>query len=84
MLKYYCKKQKDGTKFMATPNQILKDLKFESTTQLIGFLQKHFTFKVDKETEHVFIIDKSNPDRHRSREYEVKETKSGNFYLSEI
>ena len=69
---------------MATPNQILKDLKFTSTTQLIGFLQKHFTFKVEKETERIFIVDKSNPDRYRSREYEVKETKNGNFYLSEI
>lgn len=69
---------------MATPNQILKDVKFTNATQLIGFLQKHFTCKVDKETEHIFIVDKSNPDRQRSREYEVKETKSGNLYLSEI
>ena len=69
---------------MATPNQILKDVKFTSTTQLIGFLQKHFTFKVDKETEHIFIVDKSNPDRNRSREYEIKETKNGNLYLSEV
>jgi predicted amidophosphoribosyltransferase len=69
---------------MATPQQMLKDLKFNSQTQLIGFLQKHFTFKVDKETEHIFIVDKSNPDRQRSREYEIKETKSGNLYLSEI
>ena len=69
---------------MATPTQILKDVKFTSTTQLIGFLQKHFTFKVDKETEHIFIVDKSNPERQRSREYEVKSTTSGNFYLSEI
>lgn len=69
---------------MATPTQILKDAKFISTTQLIGFLQRHFTFKVDKETEHIFIVDKSNPDRQRSREYEIKETKSGNLYLSEI
>ena len=69
---------------MATPTQILKDLKFTSTTQLIGFLQKHFVFQVDKETEHIYILDKSNPERQRSREYELKETKSGNLYLSEI
>ena len=69
---------------MATSQQILKDLKFENQTQLIGFLQKHFVFKVDKETERVYILDKSNPERQRSREYEIKETKSGNLYLSEI
>jgi c-di-AMP phosphodiesterase-like protein len=84
MLKCYCKKQKDGTKIMATVQQILKDLKFENSTQLVGFLNKHFVWKADKETEHLYILDKSNPERQRSREYEIKETKSGNLYLSEI
>lgn len=69
---------------MATKTQTLKDLKFDSQTQLIGFLQKHFVFKVDKETERIYILDKSNPERQRSREYEIKETKSGNLYLSEV
>lgn len=69
---------------MPNAQQILKDLKFENQTQLIGFLQKHFVFKVDKETERVYILDKSNPERQRSREYEIKETKSGYLYLSEI
>ena len=69
---------------MATPQQILKDLKFNNNTQLIGFLQKHFVFKVDKETERIYIVDKSNPDRNRSREYEIKETESGYLYLSEV
>jgi len=84
MLKYYCKKQKDGTKIMATPNQILKDLKFENLTQLVGFLQKHFTWKYDENPQRIYILDKSNPERNRSREYELKETKSGYLYLSEV
>ena len=69
---------------MATVQQILKDLKFENNTQLVGFLNKHFTWKADKETEHIYILDKSNPERQVSKEYEIKETKSGNLYLSEI
>ena len=84
MLKYLYKKQKGRYKIMATAQQILKDLKFENNTQLVGFLNKHFTWKADKETERVYILDKSNPDRNRSREYEIKETKSGNLYLSEV
>lgn len=67
---------------MPTAQQILKDLKFASQTQLVGFLNKHFTWKADKES--IYILDKSNPERHRSREYEIKETKSGYLYLSEI
>ena len=69
---------------MPTAQQILKDLKFENNTQLVGFLNKHFVWKADKETQHLYILDKSNPERQRSREYEIKETKSGNLYLSEI
>jgi hypothetical protein len=68
---------------MATVQQI-KDLKFENNTQLVGFLNRHFVWKADKETERVYILDKSNPERNRSREYEIKETKSGNLYLSEV
>ena len=84
MLKYLYKKTKGRYKNMATVQQILKDLKFESNTQLVGFLNKHFVWKADKETEHLYILDKSNPERQRSREYEIKETKSGYLYLSEI
>ena len=69
---------------MATPQQMLKDLKFNSQTQLVGFLNKHFVWKADKETEHIYLLDKSNPERQRSREYEIKELKSGKLYLSEI
>lgn len=69
---------------MKTNPKILKDTMFDSTTQLVGFLQKHFVFKYDKETEHIFIVDKTNPERQRSREYEMKESKNGKFYLSEV
>lgn len=69
---------------MATPQQMLKDLKFNSQTQLVGFLNKHFVWKADNETQHLYILDKSNPERQRSREYEIKETKGGNLYLSEV
>ena len=69
---------------MATVQQILKDLKFNTQTQLVGFLNKHFTWKADKETQRLYILDKSNPERQRSREYEIKETKSGYLYLSEV
>lgn len=69
---------------MRTNPKILKDMMFDSTTQLVGFLQKHFVFKYDKETQHIFIVDKTNPERQRSREYEMVESKSGKFYLSEI
>ena len=84
MLKSKCKKQKGRYKIMATVQQILKDLKFNSQTQLVGFLNNHFVWKADKETQRLYILDKSNPERQRSREYEIKETKSGNLYLSEI
>jgi predicted amidophosphoribosyltransferase len=69
---------------MPTAQQILKDLKFASQTQLVGFLNNHFVWKADKETQRLYILDKSNPERQRSREYEIKETKSGYLYLSEI
>ena len=69
---------------MATVQQILKDLKFDTQTQLVGFLNKHFVWKADKETQRLYILDKSNPERQRSREYEIKETKSKKLYLSEI
>ena len=65
--------------------QALKELKFETQTQLVGFLNKHnYVWKADAETESIFILDKSNPDRNRSREYKIKESANGNFYLSEI
>lgn len=69
---------------MVTPQKILTDLKFENNTQLVDFLNKHFIWKADKETESIFVVDQSNPERQRSREYKVKETKSGYLYLSEI
>jgi hypothetical protein len=84
MLKSKCKKQKGRYEIMATVQQILKDLKFENNTQLVGFLNKHFVWKADSETERLYILDKSNPERQRSREYEIKETKSGYLYLSEV
>ena len=84
MLKYLYKKQKGRYKIMATAQQILKDLKFDTQTQLVGFLNKHFVWKADKETERLYILDKSNPERQRSREYEIKETKSKKLYLSEV
>lgn len=69
---------------MANQTQILKETIFNTQTQLVGFLNKHFTWKVDKETEKVYILDKSNPERNRSREYEIKETESGYLYLKEV
>ena len=69
---------------MPTAQQILKDLKFENSTQLLNFVNKHFICKADNETQRLYILDKSNPERHRSREYEIKETKSGYLYLSEV
>ena len=69
---------------MPTAQQILKDLKFDTQTQLVGFLNRHFVWKADKETERLYILDKSNPERQRSREYEIKETKSKKLYLSEV
>lgn len=69
---------------MVTPQKILTDLKFDNQTQLVDFLNKHFIWKADKETESIFVVDQSNPERQRSREYKVKETKSGYLYLSEI
>lgn len=69
---------------MPNTQQTLKDLIFDTQTQLVGFLNKHFVWKADKETERLYILDKSNPERQRSREYEIKETKSGNLYLSEV
>lgn len=69
---------------MVTPQKILTDLKFNNQTQLVGFLNKHFTWKADKESERIYILDESNPDRNVSKEYEIKETKSGYLYLSKI
>lgn len=69
---------------MVTPQKILTDLKFNNQTQLVGFLNKHFTWKADKESERIYILDESNPDRNVSKEYEIKETKSGYLYLSEV
>ena len=67
-----------------TKTSVLKDLKFESNTQLVGYLNKHFTWKADQDTQKVYILDESNPDRNVSKEYEIKETKNGNLYLSEV
>ena len=62
----------------------LKEKTFSTQTELVAFINKRYVWKADKETNHIYIIDKSNPDRHVSREYEIKETKSGNLYLSEV
>ena len=55
---------------------------FETLGELVAYLQAHCTFKYDIETQHVFVIDKSNPTRNRSREFGVIETKNG-FCLKE-
>lgn len=81
MLKSKCKKQKVGNKKMV--NQ-LKERKFDNSTELVKFLNKHFTWKADKDTESIYIIDKSNPDRNRSREYKIAENKDKKLYLSEV
>lgn len=67
-----------------TKTSTLKDLKFESNTQLVGYLNNHFTWKADKDNERIYILDESNPDRNVSKEYEIKETKNGCLYLSEV
>ena len=64
--------------------QNLKDLKFDNTGELVAFLQKHFTWKADQEYEIILIIDKSNPERHRSRAYKIKEDKDEKLYLLEV
>jgi len=69
---------------MATVNQIVKGRKFSNSTELIGFLQKNFVFKVDHESEHVYILDKSNPDRQMSKEFKVNEDKDKKLYLEEV
>ena len=62
----------------------LTKVKFDNSTELIATLQKHFTFAVDKETEHVFVLDRTNPTRARSREYVVQEDKDEKLYLLEV
>jgi len=63
----------------------LKDKMFENSTELVAYLNSNqFVWKADKETEHLFILDQTNPDRNRSHEMEIKETKSGKLYLSEV
>ena len=69
---------------MSNVQQMLKDRNFNNQTQLVNFLNQFFVWKADKETEKIYIIDKSNPERKVSREYEIKETKNGNLYLSEV
>lgn len=62
----------------------LKELKFDNTTQLVAYLQNSgLTFKVDKETERVYVLDKDKS-RNQSTEFEIRESKSGYLYLGEI
>lgn len=68
---------------MAKSTSILKDKKFENTTELVAFLKENFVWKIDPEIEHIYILDKSGS-RNVSKEFEIKETKSGNLYLSEV
>ena len=64
----------------------LKDQRFDSLSQLIKYLQTNFdnSFKFDKESEHFFFIDRSNPNRKTSREFRVYETKNHEFALAEV
>ena len=64
--------------------EFLKQQKFNNQTELIKFLQDRYTFKVDKEKELIYIIDKTNPDRKISKEFVIKEDKDKKLYLSEI
>lgn len=69
---------------MAISQATLTKVKFDNSTELIATLQKYFTFAVDKETEHIFVLDRTNPSRTRSREYIVQEDKDKKLYLLEI
>ena len=67
-----------------TQVEILKELRFIDTTQLVAYLQKSgLTWKADKETERIYILDATKA-RNQSTEFEIKENKSGYFYLSEV
>jgi hypothetical protein len=60
----------------------LNNLEFESTTQLVRFLNgAGFVWKADEETQKLYILDKSNPERHRSREYEIQDSKDYKGYV---
>ena len=60
--------------------EFLKQQKFNNQTELIKFLQDRYTFKVDKEKELIYIIDKTNPDRKISKEFVIKEDKDKKLY----
>lgn len=81
MLKSKCKKQKVGKQKMVTQ---LKEKKFNNSTELVKFLNKNFVWKADKKTERLYILDKSNPERQKSREYKIIETKDKQLCLSEV
>ena len=69
---------------MASLRETLKDRTFENQAQLIAFLNGNYVWKADKQTESIYILDKSNPDRNYSREYKVKENKDKRLYLNEV
>ena len=81
MLKYLQKKTKREEQFFM---EFLKQQKFNNQTELIKFLQDRYTFKVDKDKELIYIIDKTNPDRKVSKDFVIKEDKNKKLYLSEI
>ncbi len=64
----------------------LKDQRFDSLSQLIKYLQDNFgnSFKFDRESEHFFIIDKTNPNRKTSHEFRVYDTDNYQVALEEI
>jgi hypothetical protein len=62
----------------------LTELKFNSTEELIKYLQANFVFKVYQPTESILILDQSNPTKQKSREYKLCEDKEQNYYLKEV
>ncbi len=56
---------------------------FNSTAEIVQALN-NFTCKVMPDTERIYILDKTNPNRHKSREFEVMESSDNTFFLKEI
>lgn len=63
----------------------LKDKKFNNSTELVACLiNNNFVWRADKETEHLYILDKTNPERHLSKEFAIKEDKDGKLVLEKV
>ena len=63
--------------------ETLTKTEFNSTAEIVQALN-NFTCKVMPDTERIYILDKTNPNRHKSREFEVKESADNTFFLKEI